>query len=175
MSRAAALDLTFAAHEAHRAQRETPLLTRVARRVGNLFGGLGWGSSSNGGNGRGAAAAAAADESEEDEKEEGEDEEEEEEQRRLMAEDGPGAAATAASVVELVGVESLVDFLATALWKCHAAEAAMHGAAAASSLGNPIKRSILSTLAFPQGGAAIRRLWLHLLTHHGSVRRGGRG
>lgn len=68
-------------------------------------------------------------------------------------------------VVEVAGLEPLVEFLAVALWKCHAAEAT-----SASSLGNPIKRSLLSTLAFPQGGAAIRRLWLHLLTRHAAVR-----
>lgn len=146
---AAALDLTFAAHEAHRAQREAPLLSRVARRVGSFFG---WG---NGGG----------------ERQQAEEEDDDEDDGAMGVDDVPehgaedGAAGAAASVEELVGLEPLVHFLATALWKCHAADAL----SPASSLGNSVKRSILSTLAFPQGGASIRRLWLHLLVHHGAV------
>lgn len=99
-------------------------------------------------------------------------EEEDDDDGAMEVDDVPGhgaeegaAGAAAASVEKLVGLEPLVHFLATALWKCHAADAM----SPASSLGNSVKRSILSTLAFPQGGAAIRRLWLHLLVHHGAV------
>lgn len=148
---AAALDLTFAAHEAHRAQREASLLSRVARRVGSFFG---WG---NEGSGRQQAEA--------EEGEEGDDAMEVENE----SEHEVATGAAVASVAGMVGLEPLAQFLATALWKCHTAEAL----STSPSLGNPFKRSVLSPLAFPQGGAAIRRLWLHLLVHHAAVRVGG--
>ena len=59
-----------------------------------------------------------------------------------------------------LALDSLCEFIATVLWKCHSVEAQKGRGGSV----NPVKRQVLSTMAF--SGPTSKRLWVHLLTQY---------
>lgn len=82
-------------------------------------------------------------------------------EKQDMDSDEAGTAISSSSAVggDARALDSLCDFVAVVLWKCHSVEAQGRGGSA-----NPVKRQVLSTLAF--AGPTSKRIWVHLLTRY---------